>query len=136
MYKIKKQLIPGICILLLLFGCKKKAIDINPEYIGNWSALIDINDTSTDLTIDDKGKAHYKKSGPTADEDFTRTARIKDNVLYLGHKKHFKITQEPTAEYDTVCVFNSNGDELCTIYNSTMILDNTLYYRVVGSYTK
>jgi hypothetical protein len=117
----------------LSYSCKRKAINVSSEYIGEWRTEHDIHDAYTIISIDGDGKAHYTEYGPAADEDFEKIARIKNNTLCLGAKKHFNIDQEPTQNYDTTCLWGVSG-VVCIVYSSTMKLDNRSYYRVEEVY--
>ena len=129
-----KYLIPLFTIILLTnIGCKKKAVDLNDDYIGEWRTSFDIHETYLTISIDDKSKAHYLEHGPTADEDFKRTARVNNGNLYLGNKKQFNITQAPTIVNDTICLVEISGT-WCIVYSSIMILDQETFYRTEEVY--
>ena len=121
-----------ITALALASSCKKKAIDLNPEYIGEWRTEYDIHDGYIILTIGDNGKANYTEYGLNAGVDLERMARIKDDVFYIG-RKSLPIYQEPTLVSDTTCAWSSSGG-ICIVYSATMLLGNWPYYRVETTY--
>lgn len=118
--------------LAVASSCKKKAIDLNPEYIGEWRTEYDVHDGYIILTIGDDGKAHYMEYGPNANENLKRMARIKNDVFYIG-RKGLDIFQGPTLVYDTTCAYASSAD-ICIVYSATMVLGNWPYYRVETTY--
>jgi len=121
-----------IIALTFVSSCKKKAIELNPDYIGEWRTEYDIHDGYILLTIGDDGKAHYMEYGPNADEDLYRMARIKDDVFYIG-REGLDIFQGPTLVSDTTCAWSSSGG-ICIVYSATMHLGNWPYYRVETTY--
>jgi hypothetical protein len=76
--------------IILVYGCGKKAVEIDPEWAKEWVYAYDHSQT---LTIEISGKARYNTSKGT----HSGMARIKDNVLRIGNGK-FLIMKTPAYQ--------------------------------------
>lgn len=95
-------------------SCKKKAADVNPEYVGYWTAYDSYDGSS--LVIESNSKAVYETTSGIATTTVRGKARVKGNTLKIVMKK-FTINQEPKID--------SSG----YFVQYTMILDGTTYVK-------
>jgi hypothetical protein len=84
----------GILVLLFSFSCKKKAAEVNANYVGYWHGYD--SDKAYVLTINSDSKAVYESNG-IATVTVRGKARIKGSTLKIFTKK-FTIDQEPTQD--------------------------------------
>ena len=123
-----------VITLFILVSCKKEAVEVNSEYLGNWRTdYLDIQDNYIEITFTDDGKAHYKESGPTMTQDVHKKAKIKNSELCIGSSLKLEITQSPFLEYDSLYTFSSSGG-IGIVYSATMNLNNIKYYRLEEVY--
>ena len=74
---------------VFLFGCGKKAVEIDPEWAKKWTSS---SNPAYTLTIDFDGKAVFvHSSGKT----FKGKAYLRDHIMKIGTRK-FIVTQFPT----------------------------------------
>ena len=125
-----KIFILTMIVFLFTTNCKKEAVSISHEYIGEWRTDYDIHDNYSIIKIDNESHASYVEYGPISGENFDGICKIKNNNLYIGNHKEFRINQSPTSETDTSCTWSSYA-MTCIIYSSKMKLDSIVYYRVV-----
>lgn len=84
----------SILVLSLTFSCKKKAAEVNADYVGYWTGYD--SDKSYSINIGSDSKAVFESNG-TATVTVRGTARVKGSTLKIFSKK-FKIDQAPKLD--------------------------------------
>lgn len=85
----------SILLLLAAFSCKKKAAEVNPDYIGYWTGSD--SEKSYSLEIQSSSKAVYNRYKDFSTVEVKGRAKIKGNTLKVLTKK-FTIDQEPRQD--------------------------------------
>lgn len=82
-------------MLIAVLSCKKKAAEVNSNYVGNWSG----SDSEAGYTINIKSdsEASYLKLKGASHTEVEGKARIKGNMLKIFTKK-FTIDSEPKLD--------------------------------------
>ena len=113
-----------------LYSCKKNAVKMNENFVGDWSTL-DSNEQSLKiLVIDENGRAYYAEGNFEYNEGRKRIARLENDQLYIGSKFSFTVNQEPMPIDSSECQVVQGNFELCIRYSGIMQLNNDLFYRV------
>ncbi|MNJ90842.1 hypothetical protein D3C87_84820 [compost metagenome] len=104
----------AIAIASFSVACKKKAADVNPDYVGYWTVSGSYEGSS--LVIQSNSKAVYETNSGAVTKTVRGKARIQGNTLKIVTKK-FTIDQEPKI------------DSAGYFIQYTMILDGVTYVK-------
>lgn len=92
----KTLIIVHVLIIIGLLGCKKKVIDVNKDFIGQWysESKFKKEDSFKSIEIKDNSDGEYSERGGYSSKQASGKARLKGKVLKIGVKK-FNVDSEP-----------------------------------------
>lgn len=111
--------IPSILAAFAFTGCKKEAVDIDPEFAGFWMTSVYGPYDGSTVTINDNStsRAHSQPCcGAGSENDYTGEAKIRNDYLYIGR---FQPHIDGYPNYDTAG-------------NYVLVLDGITYYKVMA----
>ena len=98
-YIMKKSVVLFISLICLVISCGKKAVEINPDFVGTWK-WVHGNELET-IEIDSDSKGTYThcfncaRNVCNCEDPGTGKARVKDGKLHIGISK-WNIGEMPT----------------------------------------
>lgn len=125
------KLFPNLLILALTLAiftttaCQKKVHKIDDDFVGTWTTTgPDAGDWST-LDIDDHGNATYEEYQDGVRVEYSKgPARLIDDLLKVGPRSSFRVTQFPTTEPTDDLNFNPSEE-----YELTMKLEKRFFFK-------
>lgn len=121
----------SIVLLLAAFitfgtSCQKKVHKIDDSFVGTWTTSGPDSGDSSTLIIDDEGDGLYEEyqDGQRVEYAEGPVRLNNDNVLKIGSRSGFRVTQFPTDDPDTDLNFNPDH-----AFDLTMKLEKRFFYK-------
>lgn len=123
MMKVSTLILTVITVATVAASCKKRAVNQNVKFEGEWCYEDTVDMITTTFSIDAKSYAEFVQidTSNTIIESINGRLKIKDGTLYLK-KKTFAVVQEPVST-DSVVVTCSRDN------NWYMTLDDLTLYK-------
>ena len=121
-----KTLLLLAAVLVFASSCQKKIHKIDDSFVGEWTTTgPDAGDMSM-LTIDEDGDAVYEEYNDGVRVAFAEgPARLsEDNILKIGTRSGFRVTQFPSEEPTDDLNFNPTEE-----YELTMKLEKRFFFK-------
>lgn len=127
----------AVFIMVAVGSCKKKAVKIDPAFIGEWYSVKSGEGNERYINFRKNGKADYDLLGVFGVEVEKKKATIEDDILQIKDYS-FTVDQYPrNNNVDTVCstdTISSIWTTYCTVYDATIILNGDTFYHKVSAY--